>query len=73
MQCRLTYSSRNAGRLVVNEAASLPDHFAIYNSFRSRKGRACRVVWRSNDEVGFEFLTEERFPNRSRAKDRAKR
>ena len=58
IQCKLSYSSRSAGRLIFDEKTVIPDRFAIYNSLRSHKGRLCRVKWRNDNEIGFEFLTE---------------
>jgi len=62
VQCRLSYSSRNAGHLIFENKTSVPDRFAIYNSLRSNRGRLCRVTWRSDNEVRFEFLTREKLP-----------
>ena len=62
IQCTLTYSSRNVGRLTFDKEALVPDRFAIYSSFRSRRSRSCRVTWRSGNEVGFEFLKDEKLP-----------
>ena len=59
IQCTLTYSAKNSGRLTFDKETVVPDRFAIYSSFRSRRSRLCRVTWRKGNEVGFEYVVNQ--------------
>ncbi|HLH95655.1 MAG TPA: PilZ domain-containing protein [Xanthobacteraceae bacterium] len=54
IRCYLADVSQGGARLKVREPDSLPDQFMLQMSGRVR--RYCRVVWRSSDQVGIEFL-----------------
>ena len=49
--------SKTGARLVVNAMDAFPDTFHIYMSMDFTSRRHCRVVWRSNNQIGVQFLT----------------
>jgi hypothetical protein len=67
MTAALTYTSRNTGRLTFGKETFVPDRFAIYSSFRSRRSRSCRVTWRKGNEVGFEYIVDKVPPMQQRS------
>jgi hypothetical protein len=44
------------GCIVVDVGAIVPDRFALYSSFRSKRGRPCRVTTRDDNFIHFEYL-----------------
>jgi len=52
--CAILEISSGGVRLQVFEA-KVPEHFILVTSNDDTVRRACRVVWRSGDEVGAEF------------------
>lgn len=43
-------------RLTVADCNALPDRFALLIARDERPGMPCRVVWRSGQQIGIEFL-----------------
>ncbi|HVY00073.1 MAG TPA: PilZ domain-containing protein [Pseudorhodoplanes sp.] len=54
-ECRLTDASDSGARLIVESPKDVPDRFRLRLSSRARSERQCRVIWRSDTEVGIEF------------------
>jgi hypothetical protein len=54
-ECRLTDASDGGARLIVESPKEVPDQFSLRLSSRGRSERRCRVIWRSDTEVGIEF------------------
>jgi PilZ domain len=55
-ECTVWDESENGARLVVDHAETMPDLFHIYMTLDFSSRRRCRVVWRSNSQIGVEFL-----------------
>jgi hypothetical protein len=49
--------SNTGGQLLVDEHGTIPETFYIYMSLDFTSRRHCRVVWRSNEQIGVEFLS----------------
>jgi hypothetical protein len=56
-ECTVWDESKTGARLVVNAMDAFPDTFHIYMSLDFTSRRHCRVVWRSNNQIGVQFLT----------------
>jgi hypothetical protein len=54
--CVVADISGSGARLKTNEAASLPENFVLLLSINGRLRRHCLVAWRTNLEVGVEFV-----------------
>jgi hypothetical protein len=55
-ECMVWDESDTGMRLVVNTPNEIPDTFYVYTSLDSTSRRHCRVVWRSETQIGVEFL-----------------
>jgi len=55
--CRLADISATGARLLVDDAQTLPDRFALMLSERGKVLRFCRVVWRKKKQIGVAFRT----------------
>ena len=55
-ECALTDVSETGARLTVRHPNHLPDEFQIV--FNKQLRRWCRVKWRSEAQVGVEFIAE---------------
>jgi hypothetical protein len=55
--CHLCDVSADGARLALTapELAKLPDEFILILAKRAKVHRRCRVVWRTDDEVGVQF------------------
>ena len=53
--CRLSDISQAGARIDVDEDMSLPDHFMLFLSNNGAARRACRVVWRNEQQIGVKF------------------
>jgi hypothetical protein len=56
-ECMVWDESETGARLVVDTPETFPDTFHIYMSLDFASRRRCRVVWRSNKQIGVEFLS----------------
>ena len=54
--CALCNASQEGAQLVVAEPDRVPDRFVLALSADGAARRKCRVVWRSDDLIGVEFL-----------------
>jgi len=43
-------------RLLVNAPDEIPDTFYVYPTLDSSSRRHCRVIWRTERQIGVEFL-----------------
>lgn len=55
-ECIVWDQSTTGARLVVAVELKISDTLYLYMSLASTSGRHCRVVWRSNTQIGVEFL-----------------
>jgi hypothetical protein len=55
-ECVVLDESKKGARLAVNAPSGIPDKFYIYMSLESTSRRHCRVAWRSDQQLGVEFL-----------------
>jgi hypothetical protein len=56
-ECTVWDESKTGARLVVNAPETIPDTFHIYMTLNFSSRRRCRVVWRSSNQIGVEFLS----------------
>jgi hypothetical protein len=54
-ECQLSDVSDGGARLLVPSPDDIPETFTLRLSSRGTSKRNCRVVWRSDTEVGIEF------------------
>lgn len=54
--CRMNDISATGARVSVQASAEVPDIFVLQLSQTGRTYRPCRVAWRTEDEIGVEFL-----------------
>jgi hypothetical protein len=55
-ECTVWDESQTGARLVVDAPETIPDIFHIYMTLDFTSRRQCRVVWRSRNQIGVEFL-----------------
>jgi hypothetical protein len=55
-ECIVLDESKKGARLAVNGPSEIPDNFYIYMTLESTSRRLCRVAWRSDKEIGIEYL-----------------
>jgi hypothetical protein len=55
-ECTVWDESKTGARLVVDAPETIPDVFHIYMTLNFASRRQCRVVWRSSNQIGVEFL-----------------
>jgi hypothetical protein len=55
-ECTVWDESDGGMRLVVSQPDEIPDAFYVYTRLDSASRRHCRVVWRTDREIGVEFL-----------------
>ena len=48
--------SKVGAKLTINIQDEIPDEFTLVLSARAAEGRTCRVVWRSKQQIGIQFL-----------------
>ena len=56
VQCTLCDASQEGAQLAVADPNSVPDEFILALSSDGAARRRCRVTWRTEDQVGVEFL-----------------
>jgi hypothetical protein len=56
IRCSLSDITPTSGTLTFDPQVGVPERFALYTSFKNRRGRPCRVVWRKERLVGIEFI-----------------
>jgi hypothetical protein len=55
-ECVVMDETHKGARLAVADPGGIPDNFYIYLTLESTSRRDCRVAWRSDKQVGVEFL-----------------
>jgi hypothetical protein len=55
-ECVVCDESTIGARLIVAVEAEIPDNLYLYMSVDHAPPRHCRVIWRSNTQIGVEFL-----------------
>jgi hypothetical protein len=55
-ECTVWDESDTGMRLVVSRPEDIPDTFYVYTRLDSASRRHCRVVWRTDQQIGVEFL-----------------
>jgi hypothetical protein len=58
-ECVVWDESDTGMRLVVTMPDEIPDTFYIYTSLDSASRRHCRVAWRSDTQIGIEFVPQD--------------
>jgi hypothetical protein len=56
-ECTVWDESITGARLVVDRPEIIPDTFHIYITLDFSSRRQCRVIWRSDNQIGGEFLS----------------
>ena len=69
--CTLCDASQEGAQLAVADPDSLPDEFILALSSDGAARRRCRVVWRTETQVGVEFLKDRKKTARADAVSRA--
>ena len=59
-ECILCDASQEGAQLTVADPKSLPDEFILALSSDGAARRRCRVVWRTEKQVGVEFLKDDK-------------
>ena len=54
--CTLCDASQDGAQILVDDPASVPDQFTLVLGYDGTARRRCRVVWRSDTQVGVEFI-----------------
>ena len=54
--CVLWDVSEGGARLTVANIAAIPDKFSLLCARDAVSGTSCRVVWRSSEQIGIQFL-----------------
>ena len=57
-ECTFCDASQEGAQLAVADPKSVPDEFILVLSSGGAARRRCRVAWRTENEVGVEFLKE---------------
>jgi hypothetical protein len=57
-ECTVVDISELGAKLAVDAAQALPDSFLLLLTPSGHPARRCRVAWRSDEDVGVEFLPE---------------
>jgi hypothetical protein len=60
-KCAVADISDSGARLDVAAPQDLPDHFVLMLSASGSARRLCRMVWRSPNQIGVQFVTPEVF------------
>ena len=55
-ECVVFDESERGARLVVDSPNEIPDSFYLYLSLDFSSRRRCRVAWRSEKQIGVEYL-----------------
>jgi hypothetical protein len=55
-ECIVMDESHKGARLAVPDPSAIPDNFYVYLTLESNSRRNCRVAWRSDKQIGVEFL-----------------
>jgi hypothetical protein len=55
-ECTVWDESDTGMRLIVSQPEEIPDTFYVYTRLDSASRRHCRVVWRTDQQIGVEFL-----------------
>jgi hypothetical protein len=54
--CRMNDVSETGARVSVRPTVDIPHNFVLQLSETGRTYRKCRIAWRTDDEIGVEFL-----------------
>ena len=66
-ECTLCDASQEGAQLAVADPNSLPDEFILALSSDGAARRRCRVIWRTENQIGVEFLkARKKAPTRMR-------
>jgi PilZ domain len=57
-ECTLCDASQEGAQLVVAEPNSLPEEFILALSSDGAARRRCRVIWRTENQIGVEFVKD---------------
>jgi hypothetical protein len=55
-ECTVWDESASGARLIVDAPDEIPETFYLYPTLDFTSRRRCRVVWRSDRQIGIEFL-----------------
>lgn len=58
LECTVWDESESGARLVIQGAGHAPDEFYLYLSLDFMSRRRCRVAWRSEQQIGVEYVPE---------------
>ena len=65
-ECTLCDASQDGAQLLVADPDKLADQFILALSSDGAARRNCRVIWRSGNQIGVEFIKAAKKPLRSR-------
>jgi len=57
VECRLQNISQTGAKLIIEGLVQISDVFILYLTRDGNVGRKCKVAWRRENEIGFEFLS----------------
>jgi hypothetical protein len=66
-QCTLCDASQEGAQILVDDPASVPDQFTLVLGYDGTARRRCRVMWRSDTQIGVEFTSRSRTARRRAA------
>ena len=66
-ECTLCDASQEGAQLAIADPDSLPDEFILALSADGAARRRCRVMWRTEKQIGVEFLKDRRTQPATRA------
>ena len=69
LQCKMVDVCDTGARLICAEADKVPDSFRLILSHDGRLVRECKVVWRSSNAIGVEFMSKGATENASISTD----
>jgi hypothetical protein len=58
IECALCDASKEGAQLALADPKSAPDEFILALSADGAARRRCRVIWRTDDHIGVEFLKD---------------
>lgn len=62
-ECFVWDESNSGARITVDRTADIPEVFFLYFSLDFSSRRKCRIAWRSDHQIGVEFVSESADPS----------
>jgi hypothetical protein len=55
-ECRISDISDHGGKIACENVSQVPDKFVLFLTPDGKAARSCKVVWRSDKEIGLQFF-----------------